>query len=469
MKRSRKNTRYLILLILLFSITLGYAFVSTNLKINGEANVLKQTWNVYWDSPVVNEESVSLTIPTITQDSGDLANTKIIWTVDLNTPGDFYEFTVDAVNDGTIDAMITEITPTIPTLPNYIKYSITYDDGSIPALNDVLKQKKRNIPTRKKYRIRVYYDENAVTASDVNSIVQGGDAYTFKLNIKYAQATLNYKKYSLGDLIQYDPVGDNLCTSGSTCYKWRVITTDDTKSCDSIELQMDHNITGIMVWISKADYNDNENYGTNGKTDKGPITVLKKLEEVTSSWSDNLKLTYKYDTTLASNNYGVLSCINGVCKINDNQVTTNLKARIITADDITDMTIEAGATSDTIAYSWNLSSSINDWYFFSRSNYRLGTHDILPSGEVSSKQLSWLVHNTTANSYSGATNNSYGSNPGGYWTLSPVSDDITQAWSIGGSSYEPYNGNLGSYYVGNDTSYGLRPVIRVSKSSLTSD
>ena len=109
MIRSRQSTKFLILLFLLACITLGYAFVSTTLKIEGQANVLKQTWNVYWDEPVVTKGSIKNTPPTVTQDSGDPANTKLVWTVDFTAPGEFYEFTMEAVNAGTIDAMISNI------------------------------------------------------------------------------------------------------------------------------------------------------------------------------------------------------------------------------------------------------------------------------------------------------------------------------------------------------------------------
>ena len=45
----RKNNKYLMLLALLLLVTVGYALISTTLKIVGEATVTKQEWNVYWD------------------------------------------------------------------------------------------------------------------------------------------------------------------------------------------------------------------------------------------------------------------------------------------------------------------------------------------------------------------------------------------------------------------------------------
>lgn len=466
MIRSRQSTKFLILLFLLACITLGYAFVSTTLKIDGQANVLKQTWNVYWDEPVVTKGSIKNTPPTVTQDSGDPANTKLVWTVDFTTPGEFYEFTMEAVNAGTIDAMISNIDKGNTSIPEYINYSVTYFDGTIPTNGDVLK-KRNEVDTRLKYKVRVYFDEDKVTNDDLDGIDK---SYTFTVSIHYSQATADaYSGFALGDIVKYDPVSNSVCTSGSTCYEWNIIDVYDATLKENMTLQLDHNITpDCVIWISKADYNDDSTYGTYGNTSKGPITTLKVLESYTSGWDDSLKLNYTYDTSDAVNNYGVLNCVNGVCKINDNPVTTNLKARIITGEEMAAITVAGGADKGTIAYNWTqASSNVDEWYFFSRNNKVIGTLDDMPSGKKSSTRLKWLVKNTTASSISGATGNAWGSSTGGYWTLTPVSNDPTHAWSIGGSSYEPYNGNIGAYYVGNSETYGLRPVITIPKSILT--
>ena len=120
--RRRKNNKYLLLLSLLLLITMGYALVSTQLKMIGISNVDKQTWNVYWGVPTVTSGSVSDVAPTRGQDQNDPANTKLTWSVTLNLPGDYYEFTVDAVNEGSLDAMIIGIDKTVtPALPEYSK------------------------------------------------------------------------------------------------------------------------------------------------------------------------------------------------------------------------------------------------------------------------------------------------------------------------------------------------------------
>ena len=61
---------------------------------------------------------------------------KIDFEVTLSMPGDFYEFTVDVVNAGSIDAMIDTLEKTlkvnnvvVETIPDYLNFTVTYDDG----------------------------------------------------------------------------------------------------------------------------------------------------------------------------------------------------------------------------------------------------------------------------------------------------------------------------------------------------
>lgn len=107
-RRRKRQNKILLLLLLILGIGIGFAAIATQLKIKGIASVLKPTWKVYWANPTVTTGSVTTDLPTIGEDPGDPENTKLIWTTTLALPGDFYEFTVDAVNSGSIDAMITE-------------------------------------------------------------------------------------------------------------------------------------------------------------------------------------------------------------------------------------------------------------------------------------------------------------------------------------------------------------------------
>ena len=133
MKKKRLLTA-IILLILVATITIGYSILSTTLNISGTSGISSATWNIYFDNVDVLDNSVDLS----TGDSAATINpsnaTQINYTVTLTNPGDEYEFLVDVVNDGTIDAMIGSISSKlnnveITTLPDYLEYFVKYEDG----------------------------------------------------------------------------------------------------------------------------------------------------------------------------------------------------------------------------------------------------------------------------------------------------------------------------------------------------
>jgi len=289
----RKDIKLFILLILLLVITIGYALVSTTLKITGQATITKQTWDVYWGVPTVTEGSVTTTPPTRSEDSGDPANTKLTWSTTLSLPGDYYEFTVDAVNNGSIDAMITGLTPTVspalPTNPDYIKYSVTYDDGVEPALNHLLAKKTGNTPTTEKYKVKVYYDEAAATASSINGMT-GNTTYTFTLNITYGQATDEaipkpIKEWTLpqGKTANTLSVGDEICSRLSgledQCFNFIRYDGNDVVMLAKYNLNVGDNVKGTETF--KQDSDVRAQCGT-GCTKYGNVAF-----SYTNYWYDN--------------------------------------------------------------------------------------------------------------------------------------------------------------------------------------
>ena len=189
MKRNNKRNRYTILLVILL---LGYALIYSQLKMTGTAFLSKAVWNVHWGTPTVTEGSVSETLPTVTQDQGDPTNTKLVWNVTFDLPGDFYEFTVDAVNEGDMDTKlaVVEMTNDSDSLPYYISYTVKYADDTTPTPGDILAKATKNgntvTPTTKSYKIKVWYDERWADIDTINNM-SSGLSYNFTLNIKYEQ------------------------------------------------------------------------------------------------------------------------------------------------------------------------------------------------------------------------------------------------------------------------------------------
>ena len=176
-KKSNRKFVLLVLALLLFTITVGYAALSTTLNINGTSKINNATWDVHFKNLEVTAGSVSAT-KAATIDSG---TTAIDYNVELIKPGDFYEFTVDVTNTGTIDAKLGEA----PILSGvsaeqdvYTNYTVTYSDDTAINAND-----KLAAGATKKLKVRVEFDRN-ITNSQLPTEAQTLD---LKFAMNYVQ------------------------------------------------------------------------------------------------------------------------------------------------------------------------------------------------------------------------------------------------------------------------------------------
>ena len=197
MKRYRKNDKFIVLVLILLTLTLGYSALSTNLKINGTTTINKNTWNIYWDN-IANKKGVTpISEPVISEDEYNNPDTLVTWSVKLDKPGDFYEFTIDAVNDGSLDAMVDTISSTVnnedvSTLPPYVSYSVTYKNNVTIKENQILKGN-----THETYKVRLEL-LRSITPEQLNSMPSAGLNYSFKFAVTYKQATENSIDVGMG-------------------------------------------------------------------------------------------------------------------------------------------------------------------------------------------------------------------------------------------------------------------------------
>ena len=180
--RRKQQSIISIVLDLIILLIIGYAILQSNLNINGTASINNPTWNIHWANVQVTNGSVSASVPTI-----DSAQTTVTYSVVLNLPGDYYEFTVDAVNSGTIDGMIDSITSklngtTITNLPDYLNYTVSYFDGMPLQTNQLLAA-----GTTEKYRVRIEYR----TDIELNQIPATNQNLTLQFTVKYKQSDSN--------------------------------------------------------------------------------------------------------------------------------------------------------------------------------------------------------------------------------------------------------------------------------------
>ena len=183
MKNKRK--RYLtvfVLVLLLLGVTLGYSVLSTSLNITGTSKISTSSWDVHFENINITTGSVTATTaPTISTNNG-VANTKITYAVELTSPGDFYEFTVDVKNAGSIDAKLSAL-PTLSGVSTaqdvYTNYTFTHQDGTAITAGERL-----NAGDSKKFKVRVEFDKN-ITASQLPTTAQ---IMTLTVDMNYEQA-----------------------------------------------------------------------------------------------------------------------------------------------------------------------------------------------------------------------------------------------------------------------------------------
>lgn len=123
MRRDRKETITFIIILLILSMGIGYAFLTTTLSIEGTSDIDSATWDVHWDNLEV--DSSSITGSQVTSPATISADGKTVsFHIKLNEPGDYYAFLVDAVNSGTLNAYVDNISFKVNgienNMPSYI-------------------------------------------------------------------------------------------------------------------------------------------------------------------------------------------------------------------------------------------------------------------------------------------------------------------------------------------------------------
>ena len=195
-----RKTLYLVLgfvMVSVFTLTVAYAALNTVLTISGNARVTAADWDIYLNNPRVTNGSATIDVPEIKTSS------TLEFSTTLNMPGDFYEFTVDVVNGGDIDAMIENVikTPELTTeQAKFLKYEITYQNGETITTKQTL-SKGTTMPIK----VRIEYRKDLV-ASDLPT---GQVILDLSLTLEYIQSdgsgsSVNNSNNTLGFPIQWN-------------------------------------------------------------------------------------------------------------------------------------------------------------------------------------------------------------------------------------------------------------------------
>ena len=375
-------------------------------------------------------------------------------------------------NTTTIASSIASAKEVVNSLANtYLTSAYNANSGNTETVSLKASEIGVDIPSEMDNNSWIYYnyDENAtpkVSATEYSLKFTVGETNytnTIVVNLKNSQVALDTttntllaqtvpSEYSNVVTVYYDPVNNimncNNYHEDNSKPGYDGVVTGATKTTD--------NQTSCLKWYQYSGNNmildHNTHIGTkwnsSGSNTSGPSTeFLNNLSY--SGWSDTLVRSDTYDG------------YNGETK----KFTIDYsgkKARLITAQEVADITNASNATTDTPAgIAWNeRTATTSDYYYFGSLNTTAYSSQ---TAAQKSKQESygWLFDNLYGcNSYGCKHNDSANSSGNyGYWTSSPVGD--YRAWSVSGV------GTLDILNV-HYTYGGVRPVITVLASDISS-
>ena len=162
-KKNRRKSIIIAALVLLFIVTIGYAALTAQLQVDGTTKIKGNTWDVHLGN-IANVSSQGATVTTAPTLSNN--NQTVTFNVTLAKPGDYYEFTVDAINAGGINAKLANA-PTLTGLTTaeqkYATYTVTYNNvaATSVAAGDTLPATGTNTKTIK---VRVEFKSDVANA-----------------------------------------------------------------------------------------------------------------------------------------------------------------------------------------------------------------------------------------------------------------------------------------------------------------
>ena len=207
-KQQKKSLALIVLLLLVAGISVGYAALSSTLRIHGSSTINNPTWDVGIADgadigcPTGEKCTINPSNPeSLTPDdgTGDNAKGAIIW-MDGNTvyfkhvlskPGDNFTFTTKFSNKGTIDAKVDSVTKSDlnATAQRFLTYNVTYANGTAINSGDLLRAGQDVT-----FKVSVTYKSTVTTLPTtaelalINETSEGHTGATSLFTVSYVQA-----------------------------------------------------------------------------------------------------------------------------------------------------------------------------------------------------------------------------------------------------------------------------------------
>ena len=399
----RKSIVFVSILFFAMFMGIGYAYVRRTLNINNNTKISSLSWNLHFENFNVTSGSITPLSETLVSDN----NMKITTNLEFKNPGEFYEYTVDVVNDGTIDAMIESVDglEISSEQAQYFNYSVGYSDGTAIAQNQKLKGK-----TRESIKVRISLKESF---SIENLPTESVD---LKFNLKFNYIQANAHAINVRPLVQIKDgktkdtlaVGDEICINGDTteCFNFIRYDGDNIVMLSKWNLNVGDNSKGTETFLQDSDV-------------RGYVSSEIRYGNVafsaTNYWS-TLGLTYPadvYDNTYktapdfsangyTTEGYSVAYYVEKYKKILEDYGVVVKNARLLTYSEATDSSIgcdnsscscPTGFITNTLFW---LGSADNDnvvWYvrsggYFSFASYSLESdYGVRPVIEISKSDI----------------------------------------------------------------------------------
>ena len=343
-------------IVCIFTLTIAYSALSAVLTISGNARVSAADWDIYLVNPRVTNGSATTDIPIV---NGVTATFNTI----LNMPGDFYEFVVDVVNGGSIDAMIESVIKN-PELDasqkKYLNYEVTYQNGESITTKQTL-SKGTTMPIK----VRIEYRKDLV-ASDLPT---GQVVLDLSLTLDYVQSD------GTGTSVPNNGVGgSNVSANGSLDSIGTIVTIGDQQfytigtEGDNVKLLSMYNL------YVGGEYNNGWTaYGdeATGKQDQNMLGWISGQAKGTTAFSSDAQKGTNYSDYSGSIVEGY---VNNYKSIIESEYGVSVEeARLITEDELTSDDI--GCVAE--AYSClNAPSFIYSTTYWSGSAYQDSDDDL---------------------------------------------------------------------------------------------
>ena len=436
-QRNKRITSYFILFSLLIVIGVAFEILQANLQINGTAKISENEWDVHFENIVVNQDSVSIGTGDTAATIDPTNNCKVDFSVTLSLPGDFYEFTVDVKNAGTIDAMIGSFTKLLKvnnveteTVPEYLNYIVTYAD-EVEILENHLLAKN----TSETYKVRVEFKTD-IDAEDLP------DAETLSISFEVVY-------------VQADSRGiDRIPEADFATDSWdAIIAAYNAGKRTNLQAAMEAGTTREVNL-------DTNNDGTPDKTAHLRIANLSTPSECeTTGFSQSAcgfviefaDIITAHTTNSSSTNVGGWPASSMRTYVNNNiynALPTDLKGKIIDTTVVSGHGSTSGETNFTSTDKLYLLSRHEVWEFAD------GNTSGGDTAYNNTRQLDYYANlGITTRNYLGAIKQRNGSNS--YWWLRTAYSDSSNyfgyVYSNGGWNYRNANG-----------SYGVSPAFRIA-------